>query len=279
MKTINSLSGGRSSCYMAVKAPAEMNVFAVVLTEQKEAQPKDPGLLRRCKEKTNLEFFASRELDQTLKNMLDLEDYIGKEIKWVHGESYDSLIRRKGRLPNKRIRFCTEELKVRPIFEYCFFNMMEDENDVLLFQIGLRRDEKKRAEKLGNCSYEKMKFPYKCDLEGTYKGNQRWKTLQYRIMSFPLIEKGIEKKDVQEFWKNKGWKFPEVSNCDFCFFHTKNEMIKQKAKNPQRFKWWVDQEEKNKATFLDDKKYKDILSQSEDIQLELNLDSSCICTD
>ena len=50
--------------------------------------------------------------------MLDLEQFIGQEIDWISGETFDDIIKRGDKiyLPNKVQRFCTIEMKIKPIF-------------------------------------------------------------------------------------------------------------------------------------------------------------------
>lgn len=78
MKTVTSVSGGKTSAMMAVEYPTDHYIFAVVLTDQIEVAPKDKGLLRECQDRIP-HFKASRELDQALINVLRLEQLIGKK--------------------------------------------------------------------------------------------------------------------------------------------------------------------------------------------------------
>jgi len=90
--TTNSISGGKTSCYMAIHYPSDINVFACVLTNDKSCLLSDKGLLREIQNKLP-QFEGSKELDQTLINVLKLEQKIGKTIKWVSSDlTYDELI-------------------------------------------------------------------------------------------------------------------------------------------------------------------------------------------
>ena len=51
MKTMNSISGGRTSAYMAVHMPADINIFAAVCMDNQLAKIKDDGLLSACRKK------------------------------------------------------------------------------------------------------------------------------------------------------------------------------------------------------------------------------------
>ena len=120
MKTINSLSGGKTSSYMAVHYPADYNIFSLVTIEDINCQPKDRSLVQKVSDKLNKEFIATAEDDKTLKVIFDLEQMIGSEIVWVSGKTFEKVNKYatggKG-LPNMMWRFCTTELKMRPIFD------------------------------------------------------------------------------------------------------------------------------------------------------------------
>lgn len=102
MQTVTSLSGGKTSSMMALQFPTDHYIFAVVLTDQPEAAPKDSGLLRECQSRIP-HFRASRELDLTLSNILDLEQLIGKPIDWVAAPfTFDELVKQSTDYPRLR---------------------------------------------------------------------------------------------------------------------------------------------------------------------------------
>jgi len=45
MKIINSLSGGKTSSYMAIHYPADVNIFACVCIDDQNCMPKDLTVL------------------------------------------------------------------------------------------------------------------------------------------------------------------------------------------------------------------------------------------
>ena len=119
MKTMNSLSGGKTSSYVAVKYPADYNVFALVTTRDNDCKFPDKKLRQKVSDKIGKEFIGTLEEDMIVHTMFDLEQYIGKEISWVAGESFDDLIiNRNQYLPNVTQRFCTTELKLKPVRFY-----------------------------------------------------------------------------------------------------------------------------------------------------------------
>jgi hypothetical protein len=72
MKTVTSVSGGKTSAMMALEFPTDHYIFAVVLTDHQPSAPKDKGLLREVQKRIPW-FVASHEADLTLLNMLRLE--------------------------------------------------------------------------------------------------------------------------------------------------------------------------------------------------------------
>jgi hypothetical protein len=144
MKTINSLSGGKTSSYMAVHYPADYNIFSLVTISEPKAAPNDLQLSKYVSDKIGKEFTATAEDDATLYVMRGLEQMLGKEIIWVVGESFDNVINKAGNyLPNKLRRFCTQEMKMRPIFDWWFKNIGEK----VKMGIGYRYDEMERADR------------------------------------------------------------------------------------------------------------------------------------
>jgi hypothetical protein len=86
MKTVNSVSGGKTSAYMALHHPADLNIFAAVLTDDPACVIRDRSLRTYAQDKLPLfdwDRGGCRELDLTLHNLRLLEQEIGQEIRWV----------------------------------------------------------------------------------------------------------------------------------------------------------------------------------------------------
>jgi hypothetical protein len=298
--SVTSLSGGRSSSYMAIHYPTDYYVFAIVLTKDKNCRIQDKGLLRDIINKCP-HFEGSRELDQTLINILRLEQYLGKEINWVWGEDFDSLIDRKKALPNKTTRFCTVEMKIKPVFFWCYNNVLNPVTDSqgnltvtpIQMNIGFRADESRRVYRsladwdkinkkwdwsnAGGC--EPLDISIKCDIKGKYRNKHRIvNKLEWRFRQFPLWEYGVTTKDVHDYWDlTRQWEFPEVGNCDFCFWHTPYEQRIQYEQYPKKINWWVDKEKATGRTFISGKNYTEYLNENtEDGE---DTDISCLCHD
>ena len=151
IKTVNSLSGGKTSSYIAVHYPADYNVFALVRTTDKNCMFPDKKIRQVVSDRIGTEFIGTLETDTIIYTMLDLEQMIGSKIHWVTGKPFDEIIKRKYKdgtvktyLPNLTMRFCTTEMKLQPIFDW----WKKEINEVAEFRIGFRKNETKRAKRM-----------------------------------------------------------------------------------------------------------------------------------
>ena len=109
----------------------------------------------------------------------DLEQLLGREIKWVVGDTFEQVIRTKKAIPNQMWRFCTTEMKMKPIFDYC----QKEVGEIVDMQIGFRYDEKERGERNKDNTY------FKTIVGKSKTGNQnKWAEIEWRTLSFPLID-------------------------------------------------------------------------------------------
>lgn len=234
MKTVNSLSGGKTSSYMAVHYPADYNVFALVRIEAKYCKPKDESIVKYVSDKIGMEFIATAESDTTLYAMRDLEQLIGREIIWVTGDSFDELCRKRKALPNMMQRFCTTEMKMFPIAEWWNKNIGEK----IYMQVGFRYDEKERADRFTTDIKIKV---------GKHKnGNNKWQEFNWRIGKFPLIENKITHFNVKQWSDSSGLIFPPDSNCVGCFWKPLQQLRKNWEGEPLKMKWFASMETINK---------------------------------
>jgi hypothetical protein len=244
MITVNSLSGGKTSSYMAVHYPADVNVFACVCIDYPKAAPKDPAILKYCMDKLNGKFIASAEHDDTLRVMMQLEQLIGKEIVWVRGRSFDEVINDAGCLPTWAHRFCTVEMKILPILEYTYFRYGK-----VMMNVGFRADEMERIIKVDRAVKENPEayyyyYPISQNIFG--KKRRKFKSINWREMAFPLGK--TFHFEIVKWWKTEhpNFVFPKDSNCLGCH-HKKKEQIKtNRAEAPHHLEWFAMQEEKQK---------------------------------
>ena len=257
---MNSLSGGKTSSYVAVKYPADYNVFALVTTRDNDCKFPDKKLRQKVSDKIGKEFIGTLEEDMIVYTMFDLEQYIGKEINWVAGESFDDLIiNRNQYLPNVTQRFCTTELKLKPIFNWWKKNIRE----VVKVRIGYRANEGRRANNMIKRTNANGNIEMK-DIVGKRKTQNKWANIEWQKPEFPLINDNIYKDEIELFWNHKEVRFAYMNNCVGCFH--RNEMLLKlmSDKHPNKFEWFINQEykenKKNKfkknVTYLDIKKTK-----------------------
>lgn len=253
MKTVNSLSGGKTSSYMALNYPADINIFACVCIDYEPAKPKDKAVLDYCMQKLDGNFIASAESEKTLKVMMQLEQLLGKEIVWVRGKSFDQVIDGAGCLPTWARRFCTTEMKLEPIIYYLYFRY-----GIIKENIGFRYDELQRAYTIKKGQKPQLKkdlffkFPVTASIQGQKR--QSWVEQKVAEKDYPLIWDKIEQRHIQQFWKSKSdFVFPADSNCQGCH-HKSPKLIKQNYQNePEILEWFAKQEEKGKYnTWHDD---------------------------
>lgn len=251
MKTVNSLSGGKTSSYIAVHYPADVEVFALCCIDTHNAGgfiPKDmkqkvnDKLQKYCSHMP--EFRATSEDPKILKVMFDLEQMIGREIIWVRGMGWEEMIRTKHAIPNMAKRFCTTFLKMLPIFEFLY----KYHELPVKMRIGYRYDEMERA---GNFD-QLFKYAYKCEyFEKSMKWYHRWAEIQWRIGEFPLIDDRIMHYIIKEYWEGKGIDFPEDSNCLNCFWKRPEQLRKNFDTCFQIMTWAMIMEDLQGNTFKD----------------------------
>lgn len=251
---------------MAVHYPGDYELFSLVCIDDHDSKPKDAKLVQMVNDKLEKfipeygEFIATAENDKTLTAMFNLEQYIGREIIWIRGASFDDVIDAgtKTRLPSWARRYCTEQMKLLPIFLWWFHNISEK----CEMRIGFRYDEFKRMERFFNNSDPTyFKIPISCKTYG--QKQQTHQEFNWRYCSFPMIEKGVTKKIVKDYWIENGIipatlfepekrvEFPVISNCEGCFHKQIETLAVSSINSPAKMKWFARQEDKGKGTFLD----------------------------
>jgi 3'-phosphoadenosine 5'-phosphosulfate sulfotransferase (PAPS reductase)/FAD synthetase len=139
-----------------------------------------------------------------------------------NGEPFEALIRKRNYLPNPVTRFCTIDLKIRPIGRYLLsIGMAETKTEAEnMSMIGMRADEQRRAAKIADKS---------------------------RI---PLVKAGITKQDVGDFWRAQPFdlELPNMNgvtmhgNCDLCFLKGGAQILSLVQEKPERAVWWAKME-------------------------------------
>lgn len=142
-----------------------------------------------------------------------------------NGEPFEALIKTKNYLPNPVRRFCTVDLKIKPLAKYAR-HLGWDEWDNL---IGIRADEPRRVAKI------------RANPSDGVKGVTRL---------LPLATDGISKQDISKFWSSQTFdlQLPNINgvtfhgNCDLCFLKGAHQIMSLIAEKPERAIWWAKQE-------------------------------------
>ncbi|MBD0395427.1 MAG: phosphoadenosine phosphosulfate reductase family protein, partial [Microcoleus sp. C1-bin4] len=149
------------------------------------------------------------ELKETYEYLDTLEAYLGKKIiRLADDRGFDHWLKtREGFLPSPQIRWCTQELKIKPFEKYVG-------DDLVYSYIGIRADEDRK----GYLSHKKN-----------------------IIGVFPFREDGIDRDDVYRILEESGAGLPDYyrwrtrSGCYFCFFQRKQEWVGLLENHPDLF--------------------------------------------
>lgn len=138
------------------------------------------------------------------------------------GEPFAALIAKKRYLPNAVTRFCTMELKVRVIRDFCQSLGWKKWLNV----VGLRYDEGHRVIR-GLARNDTGKEPWTSD--------------------FPMALRGarVTKRDVAAFWAAQPFDLGldgHEGNCDLCMLKSRGALKRLIRDNPRMAEWWKAQE-------------------------------------
>ena len=254
MKTVNSLSGGKTSSYIAANYKADYNVFSLVRTDDKKCLFPDAKIRQEVSDRLGAEFIGTLEEDAIIYTMLDLEQYIGQKIDWVTGKTFDEVINRNGKtyLPNVTQRFCTTEMKLQPIFNW----WQNKFNEPVKMQIGYRANEGSRAKTMLFKTNQNGFSTFKA-IVGKRKTQNKWADIEWQKPMFPLIDNNIYKDKIEKYWKDKPVRFAYMNNCVGCFHRTPILLKHLSDKHPNKYQWFIDAEQ-DTATFKNGMNYEQI---------------------
>jgi hypothetical protein len=259
MKTVNSISGGKTSAYIAKHFPADINIFSLVRIEDRDnlwMKGKDEKTRQLISDKLGTEFIGTAEMDEIIYTILDLEQYIGSEVTWITGKTFEEVIKLKGNyLPNKMVRFCTVEMKIKPIF-----NWLKENTDLPVeMRIGFRPNEIKRAEGV-LAKADETGLEYFETVVGKKGSQNKWGKVAYRYCKFPLIENNIGKDTIYNYWNDKPVRFAYRNNCVGCVNRQPLMISHMASKDLDKVKWFEKQEIKTGNKFLSDVSFSQILN-------------------
>jgi hypothetical protein len=254
MDTCTSVSGGRTSAYVAANYPSDYNLFALVRIEDPQCRFPDRKIAAEVEDRIQAPFIGTAEDDMIIYTMLDLEQYLGRKINWVTGLTFEQVIKQKGLLlPNKLHRYCTTFLKMEPMFQWWRRTI----NEPMIIQIGYRANEINRANTMLSKCNENGLLEYHAVVGKSKTGNRnRWGNVAWEKPSFPLIEDSVYKDEITKFWKGKPVRFADYNNCVGCF-HRSIPFLKYMYKvQPNKMNWFKNQEGGIKGYWKDNTRYR-----------------------
>lgn len=258
MKTVNSISGGKTSSYLAKHFPADINIFSLVRIDDKDnlwMKGKDEKTRKIVSDKLGIDFIGTAEMDEIIYTILDLEQFIGQEITWVTGKSFEEVIKQNyGYLPNKMTRYCTVEMKLKPIFNW----LQENTELPIEMRIGFRPNEISRAETVLKRADENG-IEFFNTIIGKRKSQNKWGLVPYRKVTFPLIENNIQKDIIYNYWNDKNVRFAYRNNCVGCVNRQPLMISHMASKDIDKVKWFDKQEQITGNRFLSDVSFNQIL--------------------
>jgi 3'-phosphoadenosine 5'-phosphosulfate sulfotransferase (PAPS reductase)/FAD synthetase len=224
-----SFSGGRTSAYMLRRIleahdgilPPDVKV---TFANTGKEMPQTLDFVRDCGERWAVDVVWLEYRDA--EAVPDRWARVTYETASRNGEPFKALINRKGFLPNPVTRFCTSELKVRPMRDYARSLGWESWTNVL----GLRADEPSRVAR-------------------SRVNREAWDN------AMPLATAGITKRDVSAYWaqRNFGLRLPDIGgvtplgNCDLCFLKSAATISGIMRDMPERAEWWIEAEAEAEA--------------------------------
>jgi hypothetical protein len=258
MKSVNSISGGKTSAYIAKHYPADINIFSLVRIEDKDnlwMKGKDEKTRQLISDKLGTEFIGTAEMDEIIYTILDLEQFIGSEITWITGKTFEEVIKQNHNyLPNKMTRYCTVEMKLKPIFNY----LKENTDLPVEMRIGFRPNEISRAESVMSRADENGLELFET-IVGKRKTQNKWGKVPYRYCKFPLIENNITKDVIYNYWNDKPVRFAYRNNCVGCVNRQPLMISHMASKDLDKVKWFEKQEINTGNRFLSDVSFSQIL--------------------
>lgn len=237
---ITSVSGGKTSAYVAKHYASDHLVFSLIRIEDKVCQYPDKKIRQLVEDKIQAPFIGTAEDDIIIQTMLELEQYLGQEINWVTGITFDKVIKDKGGwLPNKLHRYCTTHMKIEPIFNF----WQQHYKQPTQVQIGFRANEKRRVKNMEKRLNKEGATSFKTIVGRSKTGTQnKWAEIPWQIPVFPLVQDNIFKDTIHEFWKDKPVTFAPLNNCVGC--HHRNPLLLRKmfTLHPNKMEWFMNQE-------------------------------------
>jgi hypothetical protein len=256
MKTVTSVSGGQSSAYIAANYPSDYLVFALVTTDDAKCKHPDPILRKMASDKIGREFIGTLEEDTILETIFELEQWLQQEVHWVAGLPFEQIIDKKsGYLPNIMARYCTTEMKIKPMFDWWQNTIGEP----VEMQIGFRQGEERRAKNM---------------LDKCVDGLRQFGKVGWQKPVFPLIDNGIKRDKIVKYWDDIPLPFAQQNNCVGCFHRNALVLRKKFDDHPNKMQWFKEQEQRTGNQFKSEINYTNIEKHRPQTEIDFS-DWSC----
>ncbi|HKX40914.1 MAG TPA: Nin-like protein, partial [Burkholderiaceae bacterium] len=139
------------------------------------------------------------------------------------GEPFEAIIRKRSYLPNPVTRFCTSELKIRPMHKYLRSQGWGEWDQF----IGIRADEHRRVAKIRARGHSTESVD--------------------ETMCMPLADAGVTVQEVNAFWRSQPFDLELKTvngrtlegNCDLCFLKPPAQRLGLIKAKPERAVWWA----------------------------------------
>ena len=174
--------------------------------------------MREHRPEVELEYFftdTGKELPEVYDFLDRLEGFLGRPIQRLNPDrDFDFWLREYGNfLPSPRTRWCTRQLKLRPLEHWLRDDLAAGR--IIHSYVAIRADEPSR--------------------EGYQATNPNMH------VHFPLREAGIDRRGVIELLESSSvgepayYRWRSRSGCTFCFFQQKIEWVRLKREHPDAF--------------------------------------------
>lgn len=209
-------SGGRTSAYM-LHHIAEANGglpedrVQVVFTNTGREMPETLDFVAECERRWGIPV-ARVEFRLGEPGF----EVVGHQALARDGEPFEAMVMARRYLPNRVARFCTQELKVRPVNKMLRSLGWEQWTAAL----GIRHDEPRRV------SAERQR--------------ERWQPW------YPLNDAKVSRHDVVSWWRRQSFDLrleaidgkSVLGNCDGCFLKSERFLAGLARDMPERHAWW-----------------------------------------
>lgn len=222
-----SFSGGRTSAYLlrcvldahGGVLPPDLHV---VFANTGEEDPRTLDFVKRCADEWRVRIVWVEYHDASPGRWREVDYHTASR----DGAPFAEMLDRKGMLPNGRARFCTQELKLRPMREYMRAQGYRDDERSNV--VGLRWDEPGRVATLR-------------------ARDSTWDVL------CPLYDARVSKADVRAWWREQPFDLETPSyagNCVGCFLKGRTLRDRAAREAPEVWERWAHHEAVAGARFI-----------------------------